>query len=128
MPMIPDIPHPNSSTAELLSRTLCLNSRFDGVLVIHDANKGVIFQTTEYVSQTSKGRRDGSNLPAPVVPPALFDERTVGDWWIVKSRSPIESSKIVAFESTKPRFCEGIDCEKRRNASKKKLSYETSRK
>lgn len=47
-PMIPDIPHPNSRTAEFASRTLCLNSRFDEV--IQEAKRGVIFQTTYNLS------------------------------------------------------------------------------
>lgn len=48
------------------------------------------------------------NLPAPVVPPARVDERTVGDWWMVKSRSARVSDSVVALGSMKPRFEDGI--------------------
>lgn len=56
-------------------------------------------------------------VPAPVVPPAREDDSSVGDWWMVKSCSPMDTSSVEARESTKPRFPEGISWEKRRKDS-----------
>lgn len=88
--MRPDIPQPSSSTLELASKIPCVNRGLRSE-VIHVANKGVIFQTT-----------------APVVPPPLVEESMVGDWWMVKSLSPMVMSRVVAVGETKPRFAEGI--------------------
>jgi hypothetical protein len=76
-PMIPEIPHPSSRTSEWLSRIPCLKSRFDEE-AIHDANRGVIFQTTEHFSHADDAS-SRYNLPAPVVPPSRFDDKIVGD-------------------------------------------------
>jgi hypothetical protein len=42
----------------------------------------------------------------------------VGDWWMVRSREPMANSRMVALGSTKPRFCEGIEREKSKKASR----------
>jgi hypothetical protein len=59
------------------------------------------------------------DAPAPVVPPARLEERTAGDWWMVKSRPATVMSTVEARESTKPRFCEGRSCAKRSKVSAK---------
>ena len=56
-------------------------------------------------------------VPAPVVPPARFEDSNVGDCCISRLRSPIVMSREEAFGSTKPRFWEGIACEKSRKDS-----------
>lgn len=58
-----------------------------------------------------------ANEPAPVVPPERFELKTAGDWVMVRSWPLTVSSRLVALESTKPRFWEGMACEKRRKAS-----------
>ena len=58
-----------------------------------------------------------------MVPPGRLDERTAGDWWMVRSRPATVNSRRAAVESTNPRFCEGIFWEKRRKVSKKKQDY-----
>lgn len=57
-----------------------------------DAKSGVTFHTT-----------------APVVPPARLEERTAGDWVIVRSWLLMVRSRVVALASMKPRFWEGWD-------------------
>lgn len=52
------------------------------------------------------------------MPPARLDERTLGDWWMVKSRPATVSSSEVALESMKPRFCEGGSCANSSNVSR----------
>lgn len=64
-----------------------------------------------------------TSLPAPVVPPSLFDASTAGDWYIVKSRPATVISSSVAFGSTKPRFADGMGWEKRKNVSAAAVSY-----
>lgn len=64
------------------------------------AKSGVTFQTT-----------------APVVPPARLEERTLGDWVMVRSRLWMVRVRVVAVALIKPRFWEGWDWEKRRKAS-----------
>lgn len=66
-----------------------------------------------------KGKPRRQDAPAPVVPPARFEERTAGDWWMVKSRPATVMSTVEARESTKPRFCEGRSCAKRSKVSAK---------
>ena len=77
--MIPEMPQPSSRMVDEWSRTLCENRRLEGD-DSQDAMEGVIFQTTETFSGWKRGE-DGKkmDLPAPVVPPPRFDERTVGD-------------------------------------------------
>lgn len=65
-----------------------------------EAKSGVTFHTT-----------------APVVPPARLEERTAGDWVMVRSWLLMVRSRVVALASMKPRFWEGWDWEKRRKAS-----------
>ena len=121
-PMIPDIPHPSSSTVEHESRMPCLKSRFEEV--IQEANRGVIFQTT-WATQSRMAGFMRKYLPAPVVPPPRFEDNIVGDWWMVRSRPLIVNSNNVSLGSTKPRSWEGIDCEKRMNDSMKRhLAHE----
>lgn len=57
-------------------------------------------------------------IPAPVVPPVLFEDKMVGDWRMVSSSPPTVSSTVFDRGSTKPRLLEGIGCENWIKASK----------
>lgn len=60
----------------------------------------------------------GSYIPAPVVPPALLEDRTLGDWVTVRSRPLTVSSMVEDFGSMMPSsLLEGMLCEKSRKAS-----------
>lgn len=91
----------------------------------HSAKRGVIFQRTVLVVSIFRTRRVYSIftamkfdiVPAPVVPLARDEERSVGDCWIVYSRLWMVRSMDEAFASTKPRFEEGMSWEKRRKDS-----------
>lgn len=56
-------------------------------------------------------------LPAPVVPPARWEESNDGDWWIVYSLPLIEISTDGARGLSIPRLLLGMSCAKRRNDS-----------
>jgi hypothetical protein len=62
--MIPEIPQPSSRTLEVLSRIPCLKSGLDEE-VIQDANKGVIFQTTDHFSYANDAFRRQVQLTCP---------------------------------------------------------------
>ena len=75
--------------------------------VIHSASKGVIFHTTaqrhksdQYLGSTGLV----TNIPAPVVPPARFEDSKVGDCWMSRAWPLSVISREEAFASTKPRF------------------------
>lgn len=79
----------------------CVHSAFVATEEIHSANRGVIFHRT-----------------APVVPPALGEESSEGDCWIVYSLACKGISTEGARESIKPRFfAEGMGRVKRRKDS-----------
>lgn len=56
-------------------------------------------------------------LPAPVVPPARVEDRTLGDWWMVKSRPETVTSTVRDLGSMKPRLWEVMGRVKRRKVS-----------
>lgn len=61
--------------------------------------------------------RIGDDLPAPVVPPALLDDRTPGDCVMVRSWPLMVSSRVVDLGSMKPRAWDGMLWENSRKAS-----------
>ena len=51
------------------------------------------------------------------MPSGLFEESSVGDWWIVKSLLRMVMEMVELWGETKPRVWEGRGCVKRRNVS-----------
>lgn len=97
--MRPDTPAPSSRTVEEGPRIELAKSGFEDE-DIHEANKGATFHTT-----------------APVVPVFREEVNKAGDWVMLISRSPSMIGTVCAFESTKPRFEEGMGCVKREKDS-----------
>lgn len=97
--MSPEIPHPNSRMVESDSSQPCSHRK----LFLHESQfaiRGVTFQST-----------------APVVPASRSELNSPGDCLMVYVRFPTSISRLIAFGSTKPRFCEGISCAKSRKVS-----------
>lgn len=98
-PTSAEMPQPSSRMVEVVVRMPVVKRMLAGE-ESQEAKSGVTFHTT-----------------APVVPPARLEERTAGDWVMIRSWLLMVRSRVVALASTKPRFWEGWDWEKRRKAS-----------
>ena len=125
MATTPDAPQPSSSTVD------CWLMRPDFIKMfsseaIHSANKGEIFHNAFDVIIVKCWFEDKMlmrNLPAPVVPPCLFEVNKVGDCDMIRSLFWMVISTVDAFGSTIPRSCGDMGSEKRRKASEASQLY-----